>query len=313
MALLLCVGVEVNAVTESGDSIVFEPLDSTFTPSGGVYSVLSDDNKTIQISEGVEYANFSGGIGIASGGTLDFSFAGMNILSASGLTITQRFRFGDETSNDDSHKKIQNSGIVNFNFDSGNINSSDPLRRYVISENGAITSTPTIVTNSGGVTNFNINKLSSLNIQASVLNNGGETHFIIKNDSGLDLQNQQGGIINQSGKIIFDITMGDIIADGGSGSGGVTTKNGATTVFNVKNSILSGIDVPILNQNGENTTINIDNAKRTQITPNSLISENNQQPEFIFNIKNNSSALLGASEMRNLKLDFQTSGMRCFL
>lgn len=107
--------------------------------------------------------------------------------------------------------------------------------------------------------------------------------------------------------------MGDIIADGGSGSGGVTTKNGATTVFNVKNSILSGIDVPILNQNGENTTINIDNAKRTQITPNSLISENNQQPEFIFNIKNNSSALLGASEMRNLKLDFQTSGMRCFL
>lgn len=93
LALLLCAGVEVNAITESNNQIIFANTGDTFTPSSGVYSVSSGDNKTIQISEGVEYANFKGGISVASGGTLNFSFAGMDSLTGSGLITSQNFNF----------------------------------------------------------------------------------------------------------------------------------------------------------------------------------------------------------------------------
>ena len=312
LAVLLGVSAEANAVTESNNQIIFSASGDTFTPSsGGVYEVTSD-KKTITLNNGVEYASVIGGIKVANGSNLDFVFNGIYEQVSSPIDYiktNQYLGIGNENAVDLTQKQISNFGTINFNFLSGEVGKD---RSYTLSSNGG-NAESVIVNNGGGLMNFNLNLHTTLFLQAGVLNDGGEIHFLIDSAS-LSTQSNQSGIVNQGGKIVFDIMgdEGEIISDGGAGSGGITTKSGATTIFNIKDGALLGVDASLYNENGGITTINIDNAKRTQISPNALVSDNNQQAEFVFNIKNNSSVLIGASEMRNLKLDFQTENNEVF-
>lgn len=301
----MCAGVEVNAITESNNQIIFANTGDTFTPSSGVYSVSSGDNKTIQISEGVEYANFKGGISVASGGTLNFSFAGMDSLTGSGLITSQNFKFFDVTPTVNDKKQMLNNGSLNFSFSSSSL--GDLQARYAILDNDS--SDFQIINNN--VMNFDIANSAVFELRPKT-SNSGEMIFNIGQNSLLDLQFQTAALTNSGGKMIFNIgSLGNIQTRYGDYEEGIVSESG-TTIFDLKDTYLSAISTNITNKSGATTVMNFDNTKTAQITSYKLISENDQKPEFIFNIKNNSSALLGASEMRNLKLDFQTSGNEVF-
>lgn len=260
----------------------------------------------------MRYASVIGGIKVANGSSLDFIFNGIYEQVSSPIDYIETDQYlsvGNENATDLAQKQISNFGTINFNFISGEVGKD---RSYTLSSSGGNAGS-VIVNNSGSSMGFNLNPRTTLSLQAGVLNNGGEIHFLI-DSANLSTQSNQSGIVNQGGKIVFDIMgdEGEIVSDSGAGSGGITTKSGATTIFNIKDGALLGVDASLYNENGGITTINIDNAKRTQISPNALVSNNNQQAEFVFNIKNNSSVLIGASEMRNLKLDFQTENNEVF-
>lgn len=261
---LLSVSAEAAAVAESNNQIIFTGTGDTFTPpaSNGVYTV--NQNKTIQVSNGLASAKIKGGIDVTSGkitinmmglstpisaqslvlgkgsgastifevgsrGSVEFNFASL------GSAKTQQYDIEFQVDNQDTNSgKIVNDGKIDFTLGK---NTKLMFYKY---ENVASSAKSTLlpIENSREM-NFNLSEASEIILNNTTIQNStsGLINFKIADNSKIYLGMYTSlSQVTNNGEITFDFSnIRNASVEGGTLQNQSLVLKTAQTIFNFRN------------------------------------------------------------------------------